>query len=148
MVFSSPCLTGIRTGYKELASPGSNSSRLSIHLVVYNEELAIPEQTATSKGTSNPLLAGSLPKTTKPTYGYNPYKARRSIELGSTVFQYHKIRDVGFTRDNVHCAASRIGRLLVGGGFAFSIMKNGIVNENYEETHKEKIDYEKANMRN
>ncbi|GKA12370.1 putative ribonuclease H-like domain-containing protein [Tanacetum coccineum] len=41
--------------------------RLSIHLVVYNEELAIPEQTATGKGISNPLMAGSLPKTTKPT---------------------------------------------------------------------------------
>ncbi|GJT65544.1 hypothetical protein Tco_1017024 [Tanacetum coccineum] len=32
-----------------------------------NEELSIPEQTATGKGTSNPLMAGSLPKTTKPT---------------------------------------------------------------------------------
>ncbi|GJT29425.1 hypothetical protein Tco_0909700 [Tanacetum coccineum] len=31
-------------------------------------ELAIPEQTATGKGISNPLMAGSLPKTTKPTY--------------------------------------------------------------------------------
>ncbi|GJY40801.1 hypothetical protein Tco_0428071 [Tanacetum coccineum] len=41
--------------------------RLSIHLVVYNEELAIPEQTATGKGISNPLMAGSLPKTTKST---------------------------------------------------------------------------------
>ncbi|GKB05654.1 hypothetical protein Tco_0833849 [Tanacetum coccineum] len=41
--------------------------RLSIHLVVYNEELAILEQTTTSKGTSNPFLAGSLPKTTNPT---------------------------------------------------------------------------------
>ncbi|GKA73107.1 hypothetical protein Tco_0779323 [Tanacetum coccineum] len=41
--------------------------RLSIHLVVYNEELAIPEQTATSKGISNPLMAGSFPKTTNPT---------------------------------------------------------------------------------
>ncbi|GKB39851.1 putative ribonuclease H-like domain-containing protein [Tanacetum coccineum] len=40
---------------------------LSIHLVVYNEELAIPEQTATGKGISNPLMAGSLPKITKPT---------------------------------------------------------------------------------
>ncbi|GKD39146.1 hypothetical protein Tco_1259353 [Tanacetum coccineum] len=29
-------------------------------------ELAIPEQTTTGKGTSNPLMAGSLPKTTKP----------------------------------------------------------------------------------
>ncbi|GJZ23437.1 hypothetical protein Tco_0560896 [Tanacetum coccineum] len=42
---------------EELASPGSNSSWLSIHLVVYNEELAIPEQTATGKGISNPLMA-------------------------------------------------------------------------------------------
>ncbi|GKF86636.1 hypothetical protein Tco_0254463, partial [Tanacetum coccineum] len=40
---------------------------LSIHLVVYNKELAIPEQTATGKGISNPLMASSLPKTTKPT---------------------------------------------------------------------------------
>ncbi|GKB86666.1 hypothetical protein Tco_0958938 [Tanacetum coccineum] len=38
-----------------LASPNSN-----------DEELSIPEQTATGKGTSNPLMAGSLPKTTKP----------------------------------------------------------------------------------
>ncbi|GJS06743.1 hypothetical protein Tco_0363539 [Tanacetum coccineum] len=30
--------------------------RFSIHLVVYNEDLAIPEQTATGKGTSNPLM--------------------------------------------------------------------------------------------
>ncbi|GJS39457.1 putative ribonuclease H-like domain-containing protein [Tanacetum coccineum] len=30
-------------------------------------ELTIPEQMATGKGTSNPLMAGSLPKTTKPT---------------------------------------------------------------------------------
>ncbi|GJQ94460.1 hypothetical protein Tco_0005599 [Tanacetum coccineum] len=45
-------------------------------------ELAIPEQTATGKGTSNPLMAGSLPKTTKPTYKckkknldrFSPYK--------------------------------------------------------------------------
>ncbi|GJW74041.1 hypothetical protein Tco_0133411 [Tanacetum coccineum] len=39
-----------------LASPNTN-----------DEELSIPEQTATGKGTSNPLMAGSLPKTTKPT---------------------------------------------------------------------------------
>ncbi|GJV10911.1 hypothetical protein Tco_1352452 [Tanacetum coccineum] len=39
----------------------------SIHLVVYNEELAIPEQMATGKGISNSLMAGGLPKTTKPT---------------------------------------------------------------------------------
>ncbi|GKG31988.1 hypothetical protein Tco_0426938, partial [Tanacetum coccineum] len=45
-------------------------------------------------------------------------------------------------------AAGRTGRLLVGGGFAFSIMNNGIVNEDYEQTQKEKIGYKKANMRN
>ncbi|GKC61759.1 hypothetical protein Tco_1089357 [Tanacetum coccineum] len=39
--------------------------RFSIHLVVYNEELAIPEQTATGKGTSNLLMAGGLPKNYK-----------------------------------------------------------------------------------
>ncbi|GJT20338.1 hypothetical protein Tco_0890275 [Tanacetum coccineum] len=32
-----------------------------------SEELAIPEQTATGKGISNPLMVGSMPKTTKPT---------------------------------------------------------------------------------
>ncbi|GKC46254.1 hypothetical protein Tco_1063976 [Tanacetum coccineum] len=31
-------------------------------------ELAIPEQTATGKGKLNPFMAGSLPKTTKPTF--------------------------------------------------------------------------------
>ncbi|GJZ31885.1 hypothetical protein Tco_0576932, partial [Tanacetum coccineum] len=39
-----------------LASPNTN-----------DEELFIPEQMATGKGTSNPLMAGSLPKNTKPT---------------------------------------------------------------------------------
>ncbi|GJZ95655.1 hypothetical protein Tco_0667989 [Tanacetum coccineum] len=43
---------------KTLASPNQT---------VIDEELSIPEQTATGKGTSNPLMAGSLPKTTKPT---------------------------------------------------------------------------------
>ncbi|GKB55224.1 hypothetical protein Tco_0905977 [Tanacetum coccineum] len=38
-----------------------------IRFIKKNEELSIPEQTATGKGTSNPLMAGSLPKTTKPT---------------------------------------------------------------------------------
>ncbi|GJX58314.1 hypothetical protein Tco_0289704 [Tanacetum coccineum] len=42
-------------GNDALASPKAN-------------ELTIPEQTATGKGTSNTLMAGSLPKTTKPTY--------------------------------------------------------------------------------
>ncbi|GJX67416.1 hypothetical protein Tco_0303143 [Tanacetum coccineum] len=47
--------------------------RLSIHLVVCNEELAIPEQTTTGKGISNPLMAGSLPKTTKLTSQQTDY---------------------------------------------------------------------------
>ncbi|GJT01839.1 hypothetical protein Tco_0823008 [Tanacetum coccineum] len=47
--FNAPCY-----GNEALASPKAN-------------ELTIPEQTATGKGTSNPLMAGSLPKTTKPT---------------------------------------------------------------------------------
>ncbi|GJX62210.1 hypothetical protein Tco_0295110 [Tanacetum coccineum] len=33
-----------------------------------DQELAIPEQTTTGKGIPNPLMAGSLSKTTKPTY--------------------------------------------------------------------------------
>ncbi|GKB73156.1 hypothetical protein Tco_0934568 [Tanacetum coccineum] len=41
-------------GNEALASPKAN-------------ELTILEQTATGKGTSNPFMAGSLPKTTKPT---------------------------------------------------------------------------------
>ncbi|GJT14041.1 hypothetical protein Tco_0861083 [Tanacetum coccineum] len=41
-------------GNKALASPKAN-------------ELTIPEQMATGKGISNPFMAGSLPKTTKPT---------------------------------------------------------------------------------
>ncbi|GJZ47319.1 putative reverse transcriptase domain-containing protein [Tanacetum coccineum] len=36
---------------------------LSIHLIVYNEELGIPGQTATGKESSNPFMAGSLLKT-------------------------------------------------------------------------------------
>ncbi|GKD55015.1 hypothetical protein Tco_1288402 [Tanacetum coccineum] len=41
-------------GNEALASPKAN-------------KLTIPEQTATGKGISNPFMAGSLPKTTKPT---------------------------------------------------------------------------------
>ncbi|GJS49227.1 hypothetical protein Tco_0599348 [Tanacetum coccineum] len=46
---------------------GSQLTLLHMHHVMYNEELAILEQMATSKGISNPLMAGSLPKTTMPT---------------------------------------------------------------------------------
>ncbi|GJT98428.1 hypothetical protein Tco_1093946, partial [Tanacetum coccineum] len=69
---------------KELASPGSNSSWLSIHLVVYNEELAIPEQTAIGKGISNPLMAGSLSKTTKPTRLISWQCKKQTIMVNST----------------------------------------------------------------
>ncbi|GJX05991.1 hypothetical protein Tco_0193923 [Tanacetum coccineum] len=85
MVINSPCLTDIKNWLFQckrhlLASPkqmtiGKDFSNplmadslpktiwLSIHLVVYNEELAIPGQTTTSKESSNPFMAGSLPKT-------------------------------------------------------------------------------------
>ncbi|GKA47677.1 ribonuclease H-like domain-containing protein [Tanacetum coccineum] len=57
-----------------LASPNTN-----------DEELSIPEQTATGKGTSNPLMAGSLPKTTKPTYGES---GSRKTEAARFAMQY------------------------------------------------------------
>ncbi|GJU13692.1 hypothetical protein Tco_1136088 [Tanacetum coccineum] len=85
MVINSPCLTDIKNWLFQckrhlLASPkqtalGKDFSYplmadslpktiwLSIHLVVYNEELAILGQTATGKESSNPFMAGSLPKT-------------------------------------------------------------------------------------
>ena len=37
---------------------------LSTHHIQYDEELASPQQTAYGKDTSNPLIAGSLLKTT------------------------------------------------------------------------------------
>ncbi|GKB43540.1 hypothetical protein Tco_0888482 [Tanacetum coccineum] len=48
---------------------------------IKDEELSIPEQTATGKGTSNPLMASSLPKTTKPT-GFQP---ERLAQLSSWI---------------------------------------------------------------
>ncbi|GJX84514.1 ALP1-like protein isoform X1 [Tanacetum coccineum] len=51
-------------GNEALASPKAN-------------ELTIPEQTATGKGTSNPFMAGSLPKTTKPTTSKCPKEVPR-----------------------------------------------------------------------
>nr|GEU70449.1 hypothetical protein [Tanacetum cinerariifolium] len=55
MVISSPCLTDIEAnGFcKELASPKQTALAL-----------AILDQMATGKETSNPFMAGSLPKTT------------------------------------------------------------------------------------
>ncbi|GJR06224.1 reverse transcriptase domain-containing protein [Tanacetum coccineum] len=69
MVLNSPCFTVKSWLVQDQTVPGKDKSNLliadsllktiwfSIHLVVYNEELAIPEQTATGKGTSNPLMA-------------------------------------------------------------------------------------------
>ncbi|GJY02246.1 hypothetical protein Tco_0360398 [Tanacetum coccineum] len=51
---------------KQIAESKVNNSdgdeKFSIYLVAYNEKLAILEQTATSKGKSNPLIAGDLLK--------------------------------------------------------------------------------------
>ncbi|GJV98743.1 hypothetical protein Tco_1553995 [Tanacetum coccineum] len=72
MVLNSPCFTVKSWLVQDQTVPGKDKSNLliadsllktiwfSIHLVVYNEELAIPEQTATGKGTSNPLMAVSV----------------------------------------------------------------------------------------
>ncbi|GJZ73805.1 ribonuclease H-like domain-containing protein [Tanacetum coccineum] len=57
-------------------------------------ELTIPEQTATGKGTSNPLMAGSLPKTTKPTK--NELKAKSTLLLAipdEHLLKFHGIKD-------------------------------------------------------
>ncbi|GJX44743.1 hypothetical protein Tco_0261419 [Tanacetum coccineum] len=58
--------------YNGLSTPCYDKEALarSQTQTVIDEELSIPEQTATGKGTSNPLMAGSLPKTTKPTHRY------------------------------------------------------------------------------
>ncbi|GKB55157.1 hypothetical protein Tco_0905910 [Tanacetum coccineum] len=50
--------------FKELLQQMLN---LGLEVEEESTELAIPEQTATGKGISNSLMAGSLPKTTKPT---------------------------------------------------------------------------------
>ncbi|GJT46714.1 hypothetical protein Tco_0955429 [Tanacetum coccineum] len=60
------------------SSESEEDSTMALELIMFikkilaelepeDKELTIPEQTATGKGTSNPLMAGSLPKTTKPT---------------------------------------------------------------------------------
>ncbi|GJV31731.1 hypothetical protein Tco_1392131 [Tanacetum coccineum] len=58
---------------------------LSMHHVLAMKhwlELTIPEQTATGKGISNPLMAGSLPKTTKPTYNNDKAGSPTHNDLG------------------------------------------------------------------
>ncbi|GJU27524.1 putative ribonuclease H-like domain-containing protein [Tanacetum coccineum] len=54
----------LSTDFEEVST---DRPKLSTEEQGEDEELSIPEQTATGKGTSNPLMAGSLPKTTKPT---------------------------------------------------------------------------------
>ncbi|GJS17626.1 hypothetical protein Tco_0412098 [Tanacetum coccineum] len=66
-------------GNEALASPKAN-------------ELTIPEQTATGKGTSNPFMAGSLPKTTKPTYVTVSYR-RVNWDL-QIPFDYSKLNKI------------------------------------------------------
>ncbi|GKB62914.1 hypothetical protein Tco_0919100 [Tanacetum coccineum] len=68
-VLNSPCFIVKSWLVQDQTVPGKDISNLliadsllktiwlSIYLVVYNEELAIPEQTATGKGISNPLMA-------------------------------------------------------------------------------------------
>ncbi|GJX04302.1 hypothetical protein Tco_0190218 [Tanacetum coccineum] len=70
MVLNSPCFTVKSCLVQDQTVPGKDKSNLlvadsfliaiwfSIHLVIYNKELAIPEQTTTGKGTSNLLMAG------------------------------------------------------------------------------------------
>ncbi|GJT66547.1 hypothetical protein Tco_1018027 [Tanacetum coccineum] len=62
---------GVSTDFEKVRTDkpivSTDESKVSTDDQVEDEELSIPEQTATGKGTSNPLMAGSLPKTTKPT---------------------------------------------------------------------------------
>ncbi|GJX88056.1 hypothetical protein Tco_0340070 [Tanacetum coccineum] len=81
-------------GNEALASPKAN-------------ELTIPEKTATGKGTSNPFMAGSLPKTTKPTTAEEILARERERKARTTLLmalpedhlaKFHKMtvkRDVG-----------------------------------------------------
>ncbi|GJY56912.1 hypothetical protein Tco_0456027 [Tanacetum coccineum] len=78
-------------GNEALASPKAN-------------ELTIPEQTATGKGKSNPFMAGSLPKTTKPTYVKT---ASTPIETQKPLFKDEEASDV-----DVHLYRSMIGSLM------------------------------------
>ncbi|GKB78102.1 hypothetical protein Tco_0944997 [Tanacetum coccineum] len=85
---------------EENAMNGCVKIWLSIHLVVYNEELAILEQTATGKGISNPLMAGSLPKITKPTYiilGLQVQQKKDGIFISQDKYVVEILKKFGFT---------------------------------------------------
>ncbi|GJR43644.1 retrovirus-related pol polyprotein from transposon TNT 1-94 [Tanacetum coccineum] len=79
--------------------------RLSIHLVVYNEELAIPEQTATGKGISNPLMAA--PRTSK-SNGVVERKTRTLQEMTRTMLYEQK-----FWCNTVDTATYILNRILI-----------------------------------
>ncbi|GJS94264.1 hypothetical protein Tco_0801232 [Tanacetum coccineum] len=73
-VFNSPCFMVKSWLVQDQTVLGKDYLNLLIadvmemkHWLVQKQTLTIPEQTATGKGTSNPFMAGSLPKTTKPT---------------------------------------------------------------------------------
>ncbi|GJW78839.1 hypothetical protein Tco_0140521 [Tanacetum coccineum] len=76
MVISSPCLTNIKNWLVQskrllLASPKQKALAL-----------AIPEQTATGKETSNLFMAGSLPKTTRlEAKEFQVYKVTKELKL-------------------------------------------------------------------
>ncbi|GJX05381.1 hypothetical protein Tco_0191297 [Tanacetum coccineum] len=71
---------------------------------------------------------------------------RRSLRSFCSTYLGKELRaGIGVVRSAI--TAGRTGRLLGGGRFAFSMVNNGIVNGAYEQTHKEKIEYEKDNMR-
>ncbi|GJZ43587.1 hypothetical protein Tco_0590842 [Tanacetum coccineum] len=87
-----------------LASPNTN-----------DEELSIPEQTATGKGTSNPLMAGSLPKTTKPTYGYikNHKKTVKNGQARTRESEEYKKKPKNQSRSQKSQALSQIQSTMV-----------------------------------
>ncbi|GJZ91687.1 hypothetical protein Tco_0663614 [Tanacetum coccineum] len=68
MVENLPKIVGFSTHFTSLVKSWLVQDQTVLALASPKaNELTIPEQTATGKGTSNPLMAGSLPKTTKPT---------------------------------------------------------------------------------
>ncbi|GJZ25918.1 hypothetical protein Tco_0570171 [Tanacetum coccineum] len=60
-------------------------------------ELAIPEQTATGKGIPNPLMAGSFPKTIKPTELDVAVLLKRQVRAGHAAYtdRFHELANDG-----------------------------------------------------
>ncbi|GKB71839.1 hypothetical protein Tco_0933251 [Tanacetum coccineum] len=68
MVDNLPKIVGFSTHLASLVKSWLVQDQTVLALASPNaNELTIPEQTVTGKGTSNPFMASSLPKTTKPT---------------------------------------------------------------------------------